>query len=96
MKPFSKPTMPAPRFRSRTFRRVKKKLPGGKNVIHYEKRKTSLPHCAVCKAELKGIPELTPQKMKKLGVSKKRPQRVYGGYLCSKCSRQAIKQEARE
>jgi large subunit ribosomal protein L34e len=87
--------MPAPRFRSRTFRRIHKKLPGGKTVIHYEKRKTQIAKCARCQDELKGIPVERTFKMQKLGISKKRPERAYGGYLCSKCSRDLIKKEAR-
>jgi large subunit ribosomal protein L34e len=31
----------------------------------------------------------------KMGISKKRPERPFGGYLCSECSRKQIKQEAR-
>jgi large subunit ribosomal protein L34e len=87
--------MPQPRFRSRSFRRIKKKLPGGKTVTRYEKRNPKIAKCANCKKELKGIPRERPYKMQKLGISKKRPERPYGGYLCSKCSRELIKKEAR-
>ncbi|MBN2367406.1 50S ribosomal protein L34e [Candidatus Woesearchaeota archaeon] len=87
--------MPEPRFRSRTFKRVHKKLPGGSTVLTHEKR-TPQPHkCAVCKKELKGIPRERPYKVKKLGVSKKRTERPYGGYLCSACSRKLLKEKAR-
>lgn len=87
--------MPQPRFRSRTFRRVKSKLPGGKTVTHHERRKPDAAICAVCKKELKGTPREMPAKMKSLGISKKRPERPYGGYMCSKCSRELIKKETR-
>jgi large subunit ribosomal protein L34e len=87
--------MPEPRYRSRTYRRVKKKLPGGKTVTHYEKRKPSVAKCSKCGALLKGIPRERPHRMQKLGISKKRPQRPYGGYLCTKCSRELIKNKAR-
>ena len=88
--------MPQPRFRSRTFRRIDKKLPGGKTVVHYEKRAPGQHVCAVCKIELKGTPKLRTSKMQKLGISKKRPQRPYGGYLCSKCAREKIKADLRQ
>ncbi|MEM3373758.1 MAG: 50S ribosomal protein L34e [Candidatus Woesearchaeota archaeon] len=87
--------MPAPRFRSRTFRRVAKKLPSGKVKIHYEKRKNALPKCAICKKELKGIPKTTNTDLKKLAKSEKSVERKYGGYLCSKCAREKIKAEVR-
>ncbi len=86
--------MPEPRFRSRSLRRVKKKLPGGKTITRYEKRKPKVAKCARCKKELKGVARERPYKMQKLG-SKKKVERPYGGYLCSKCSRLLIKKEAR-
>ncbi len=87
--------MPQPRFRSRSYRRVRKKLPGGSNVIHYEKRLPRVAKCANCNSELKGIPRGRPSKMKKLGVSNKRVERPYGGNLCSKCTRALVKEKAR-
>ena len=87
--------MPEPRFRSRSLRRVKKKLPGGKTVTHYEKRKPKVAKCAHCKIELKGMARERPYKMQKLDRSKKRVERPYGGYLCSNCSRKLIKEEIR-
>ena len=87
--------MVAPRFRSRTFRRKKVRLPSGIVALHHVKRNPPLHKCAVCKKELKGIPRLRPYKMQKLGISKKSVERAYGGNLCSGCSRQKIKEESR-
>ncbi len=92
---FFQETMPAPRFRSRTFRRVNKKLPGGKVVIHHVRRNNKLPSCAICKKELKGMSKGRDFKLKKTSISKKRPERKFGGYLCSSCSRKAIKEQSR-
>jgi len=86
--------MPEPRFRSRSLRRVKRKLPGGKTVTHYEKRRPKVTKCAQCNIELKGLQRERPYKMQKLG-SKKKVNRPYGGNLCSKCSRILIKKEIR-
>jgi len=88
--------MPEPRFRSRSYRRVKKKLPGGSTITQYKKRRPQIAKCAKCGSELKGIPRERPHKMQKLGVTKKRPERPYGGNLCSNCSQALIKKEARE
>lgn len=87
--------MPEPRFRSRSLRRVKRKLPGGNTVTHYEKRKPKVAKCAICKIELKGMARERPYKMQKLDRSKKKVERPYGGYLCSNCSRKIIKKEIR-
>ncbi len=87
--------MPAPRFRSRTFRRIHTRLPSGKITTRHVKRKPELPKCAICKKELKGTPRAFDLQKQKMGISKKRPERAFGGYLCSSCSRKQIKQEAR-
>ena len=87
--------MPEPRFRSRTYRRVHKKLPGGITKLHHEKRKPQLAKCAKCKQPLKGIPRERPYKMRNLGISQKKPERVFGGYLCSRCSREKLKDSIR-
>ena len=87
--------MPEPRHRSRTYRRVKTRLPGGDTIIQYKKRTPKVAKCANCGAELKGIPRLRDYKMKKVGKSKKSVERPYGGNLCSKCARSLIKEEAR-
>jgi large subunit ribosomal protein L34e len=76
--------------KSRTFRRVFVRTPGAKVKVHYKKRKPKIVRCAVCKKPLQGIPRLSKTKFKNLPKTKKRPQRPYGGYLCSKCSRKEI------
>lgn len=83
--------MPRPALRSRSMRRVKKRLPGGSSVIHYSKKKPSKPICSGCKKPLHGVPRDLPQKIEKLPKTKKRPERPYGGKLCSKCLRETIK-----
>lgn len=78
--------MPRPRYRSGSLRRVKKKTPGGKSVIHYEKRRKSPYKCAICGAPLFGVP-LDPKQYPK---SSRRPERPYGGYLCAECLRREL------
>jgi large subunit ribosomal protein L34e len=87
--------MPQPRRRSRTYRRIKKKMPGGKVKLTYEKRKPGLPKCALCGAELKGMSRLRDFKSRNTPKTKKRPERLYGGFLCANCVRQKLKAEAR-
>ena len=78
------------RKKSRTFRRVFKKTPGGKTKKVYLKRKPGKAQCADCGAYLKGVPRERPYKMQNMPKTKKRPERPYGGMLCSKCTRKKI------
>jgi len=87
--------MPAPRLRSRSFRRVYVKTPGGNTVIHYSHRKPKIAHCSKCRAILKGVPRERPYKMQNMPKSSKRPERPYGGKLCSSCLRQLLIEKAR-
>ena len=48
--------MPANRFRSRSYKRVNTKTPGGVNVLRYKKKKPSKHVCAECGAVLHGVP----------------------------------------
>ena len=82
-------------YKSNTLRRVEKK-----NVKHhktvYKKRKPEPAKCAICGAELKGVPRERPFKMQTMAKTKKRPERKYGGYLCASCARKKIIEEARK
>jgi large subunit ribosomal protein L34e len=88
--------MPAPSRRSRSLRKVHRKVPGGRTVVHYKKKKPGKAKCGRCGAALKGVPRERPYKMRKLCKTKKRPERPYGGVLCSKCMRELFKEKARE
>jgi len=76
--------------KSRSLRRVKTRIPAKGVVTHYTRRKASKAQCGACGAYLKGVPRLTNTQAKNLAKSKKRPERPYGGVLCSRCSRNAI------
>ncbi|MFH1455557.1 MAG: 50S ribosomal protein L34e [archaeon] len=82
--------MPAPRLRTKTFRKVKVKTPGGKTVLHHRYRKPSKAICAMCKKILPGVSNERPTKMQNIAKSKKRPERPYGGVYCSACTRKVI------
>lgn len=82
-------------LRSRSFRRIKVKTPGGRVVIHYRRKKPKIAHCANCGAILKGVPRERPFKMQNMPKTKKRPERPFGGTLCSKCTRSLMKQKAK-
>jgi large subunit ribosomal protein L34e len=88
--------MPRPSLRSRTLRRIKKKLPGGASVIHYLKRNPSPARCAVCGRPLHGVAGGRAVSIKKLAKSKKVPSRMFGGNLCPSCARERLKERARK
>ena len=87
--------MPAGRFKSRTFRRVFVRTPGARTVLHYRKRKPKAAKCGCCGTALKGAPRERPYKMSNLPKTKKRPERPFGGNLCSRCMRKAVVEKAR-
>ena len=65
--------MPAPRYRSRTKRRVFIRTPGGVTKISYRQRKAKAPHCSTCDKQLPGIVTGTVRQLKNLPKSYKRP-----------------------
>lgn len=87
--------MPQRYKRSRSLKRVQRKVPGGRTVTHYRKRNPKIAHCSKCNATLKGIPRQRVFKMRLSSKTKKRPERPYGGNLCSKCMRSLIIEKAR-
>ncbi|HDH07175.1 MAG TPA: 50S ribosomal protein L34e [Thermoproteales archaeon] len=74
--------------RSRRLRAVKVRTPGGRVVIHYEKRPYNPPSCAICKRPLQGFPKLRPKDIRK---GHRPPTRIYGGYLCHQCLEKLMK-----
>ncbi|MBR9676859.1 50S ribosomal protein L34e [Candidatus Woesearchaeota archaeon] len=86
--------MVQPRFRSRTHRRVSVRTPGGTTKRVFKKRKPQKAKCADCKVVLAGVPRERPYKMENMAKTKKRPERPYGGVLCSTCARKKIVSEA--
>jgi len=81
--------------KSRTFRRIKKKAPANRILMHFVKRKPAKAHCSVCGAVLKGVPTGLSKELSKMSKTQKRPERPFGGVLCSKCARKAVKTYAR-
>ena len=88
--------MPSGRHKSRSLRRVFRKVPGARTSLQYKKRKPSKAKCSICGTQLSGVPRETPYKMQNMPKTKKRPQRPFGGVLCSKCMRKKIKESVKE
>lgn len=82
-------------LRSRSLKRKKVRTPGNKLVIQYRRKKPSPAKCGKCKKPLHGIPRERQTTMRNLPKSKKRPERPYGGNLCSSCMRNVIREQVR-
>ena len=76
--------------KSKTLKKVFVRTPGGKTVTHYRKRKPAASKCSSCGEKLKGVPRERPKALKKINRSARRPERPFGGVLCSSCSRKEI------
>lgn len=85
--------MPRPAQRSRSFIKKRVNTPGGRANIHYLKKKPSRATCGVCRKLLHGVPSDLPAAIRKLPRNRKRPDRPYGGTLCSACSRDVMKRK---
>ncbi len=75
--------------RSRSFRRLDRVTPKNRHVVHYARRQPSIPHCAICRAELNGISRTNR------GKSTTTNARKFGGVLCASCSANVIKLASR-
>jgi large subunit ribosomal protein L34e len=81
-------------YRSHSFRKISRRTPGGRVSVQYKLRKPGKAHCANCGCVLSGIANERPRKMQNMPKTKKRPSRLFGGTLCSKCSRKEIVSKA--
>ncbi len=78
-------------MKSRSFSKNPVSTPGGRSNIHYQKKKPAIAKCAICKRPLHGVPSDLPAQIRKLNKTQKRPDRPYGGNMCSSCSRETLK-----
>ncbi|MBN2141990.1 50S ribosomal protein L34e [Candidatus Woesearchaeota archaeon] len=87
--------MVAPRHRSRSKKRVHKRVPGGATKLRFEARKPKVAKCGSCGRALRGIPRLGNAAAKNTPKSKKTVARAYGGSLCPACLRAKLKSQIR-
>ncbi len=82
--------MPSGKHKSRTLRRIFVRTISGNVTKHFRKRKLKRSSCGTCGTALKGVPNKIQSKLKNLSKTKKRPERPFGGVLCSSCMRKKI------
>ncbi|MBI4739339.1 50S ribosomal protein L34e [Candidatus Woesearchaeota archaeon] len=85
-----------PSRRSRSKRRVFRKTPGGKLSMLFKKRKSAKAQCASCGSMLSGVARVRATQLRTLAKTEKRPERPYGGVLCSACMRRTMIARARQ
>ncbi|MFH0836296.1 MAG: 50S ribosomal protein L34e [Candidatus Micrarchaeota archaeon] len=77
-----------------SLRKAKKtKRAGG--IVKYKPKKPAKASCGLCGAQLHAVPHRSTAGMRALAKTKKRPERPFGGVLCSKCSTSLYKTKAR-
>ncbi|MBS3135353.1 50S ribosomal protein L34e [Candidatus Woesearchaeota archaeon] len=82
-------------LRSRSFRRIKVKVPGGRVVVSFRKRVPKLGSCHITGEKLKGVSRGFDYQVRNMSKSSKRPSRPYGGVLSSRAMRLLLKEKAR-
>jgi len=81
-----------PSQKSRSLRRIKLRLPGGKPTLHFSPKAGGKPTCSICGTELHGVvSSRTGSKASTFRV----PTRPYAGVLCHSCLSSQIRQLAR-
>ena len=88
--------MPRGMFKSGRLRKIFVKTPGSNTKVHFRRRKPSKAVCGTCKKPLAGVPRELPSKMANIPKTAKRPERPFGGVLCSSCMRKMLQQKARD
>jgi len=78
------------RKKSRSMKRKTVITPGGRKIVHYTKGKPGKAQCGQCGRPLAGMPRVRETEMKQIPRSSRRPERPFGGNLCSICSRKEI------
>ena len=77
------------------MKKFKKRLPSGRIALRTRRRKAGIRRCANCGKELHGIPRLHPAEVGKLAKTRKSVERAFGGYYCSACSRELLRERVR-
>ncbi|MFH1779961.1 MAG: 50S ribosomal protein L34e [Candidatus Micrarchaeota archaeon] len=72
-----------------------RKTPTGNRTIIRQPKKPSAAICGLCGRKLFGVPKKTGSQLSKLPKTKKRPERKFGGVLCSNCVSALVKEKTR-
>ena len=84
--------------RNRSLKKPRRAIrtPGGRIVYHHRHKRHSAARCSRCGAPLNATPTGSRYIMSKMTYSQRRPNRPYGGNLCSRCLRELMISKAIE
>ncbi len=74
----------------RSGKRKYRKTVSGKITIYRPRKVAGHPKCAECKKPLTGVAKGVRSQVRKMKKSERKPSRVFGGNLCSPCTRRRI------
>ena len=74
----------------RSGKRKLVKTPSGKFYFKSIKKKANYPHCATCNRVLPGVARGTRVEVRRMSLSERKPNRPYGGQICSPCLRRKL------
>jgi len=75
--------------------KIRRRAPSGRIVVRERRKKPKTAKCANCGSNLHGVPRLRPVKLRKSAKTKKRPERVFGGYYCAACIKEIFREKTR-
>ncbi len=87
--------MTSPKHRSRSVKKRQVRIPGGRTVTHYRKKKPSKHTCGRCGRILLGVPNRIQSEAKNMNKSERIPSRIYAGNLCNDCVDSLIRYKTR-
>jgi len=73
------------------IKKIRVRAPSGRIVVRTKRERYGTILCANCKKPLRGI-----SNTRKLSKTEKIPSRIYGGYLCSGCTKEILREKARK
>lgn len=86
--------MPTPGDRRKA--RKSRRVPSGKTVLSFFREKSSKKTCGLCTGVLHGVAHgKRKAEVLRLSKTQKRPQRLFGGVLCSSCETNIIEETAK-
>lgn len=81
--------------RGKSARARSRVSPSGRALKIFKLKKPSPARCGLCGAALHAVPRRAAPELAKLSKTERRPQRLFGGVLCSRCVAQVLKEAAR-
>lgn len=87
--------MVAPKLRSQSKKKIKRKTPKGRQAVLYRREKIPAGRCGRCGRTLQGVASGYPSKMSRMSKSEKIPERPYAGVLCADCTEDLLRYQTR-